>query len=296
MKKESLGQILKLSVESTFTGRLWKWLVGSASTLFGVLLFGKNFLNTSLENSIYFGLIVLGLILLLRFFLYFVINVIKLIHFTYKEAIYGEAIILLRDSFSKVHRLRKLEKIEDKEFIETMVFFCNNLKKIFDKKTKNNCSVSIKVPVKGNVNEATKVFNLCRDSVATKIRDTTSYSSINHTIIGNTAYQKILNNILKGNKEKLHYLNNNIPNSSDYENTSREAYENKLLPYESELVYPLLPHDIDNKSKSYECIGFICIDSKAKNSFDEKYDVALISGVADGIYDTIVLRNQQKDN
>ncbi|WP_426065391.1 hypothetical protein [Flavobacterium sp. DSP2-3-1] len=296
MKKESLGKILLLSWKSTFTGNLWKWLIGSASTLFGLLLLGKNFFNTTVENSIYIGISILLIIFLIRYLLFFSINVIQLIHYTYKESVYGDAIILLRDSFSKIHSLRKFDQIEDKDFIETMVIFCNNLKVIFDKKTKNKCSVSIKVPVKGHVNESTKVINLCRDSVATKIRDTNDYQKLNHTIIGNTAYQKILNNILKENKEQLYYLNNNISFSADYENTSKDSYENGKLPYESELVYPLIPHLWDSKSKNFECIGFICIDCNTKDVFDEKYDVAIISGVADGIYDTITLRNNQKIN
>lgn len=296
MKKESLGKILLLSWKSTFTGNLWKWLIGSASTLFGILLLGKNFFNTTVENSIYIGISILLIIFFIRYLLFFSINVIQLIHYTYKESVYGDAIILLRDSFSKIHSLRKFDQIEDKDFIEAMIIFCNNLKAIFDKKTKNKCSVSIKVPVKGHVNESTKVINLCRDSVATKIRDTNDYQKLNHTIIGNTAYQKILNNILKENKEQLYYLNNNISFSADYENTSKDSYENGKLPYESELVYPLIPHLWDSKSKNFECIGFICIDCNTKDVFDEKYDVAIISGVADGIYDTITLRNNQKIN
>lgn len=296
MNKDSLGKILLASFKATFSGTLWKWLVGSASTLIGILLFGKNFLNTTVEYSILLGIGLLVTLMILRFLLFFAINVLRLIHYTYKETMYGEAIILLRDAFSRVHHLRKLDKIEDKEFISTMTVFCNHLKAIFDKKTKGNCSVSIKVPVKGTVNETTQVINFCRDSVATKVRDTKLYNEISHTIIGNTAYQKVLNSILRGSKEKFHYINNNIPNSKDYENTSVDSYVNKQLPYESELVYPLVPHMWESKVNNYECIGFICVDCNKREVFDDKYDTALISGVADGIYDLITLRNKQKEN
>jgi hypothetical protein len=295
MKLDSLTKLILKTLKDTFSGKLWKWLLGSAGSLFGILLFGKNFLNQPLEISLYIGIGILLGLLILRIILFFIINVIQLLHFHYRESIYGDAIILLRDSFSKVHSLRKCEEIGDNEFTETMVVFCNNLKNIFEKKTKSKCSVSIKVPTKGSINEQSSVRNLCRDSIATKTRDTDLYRKVNHTIIGNTPYQKIVNNILKGNKEKLHYLNNDINANGDYENTSREAYENGILPYSSELVYPLLPFTWDRKTNNYDCIGFICVDCETKNSFDDKYDVGIISGVADGIYDIITLRNAQKE-
>ena len=201
MKLDSLTKLILKTLKDTFSGKLWKWLLGSAGSLFGILLFGKNFLNQPLEISLYIGIGILLGLLILRIILFFIINVIQLLHFHYRESIYGDAIILLRDSFSKVHSLRKCEEIGDNEFTETMVVFCNNLKNIFEKKTKSKCSVSIKVPTKGSINEQSSVRNLCRDSIATKTRDTDLYRKVNHTIIGNTPYQKIVNNILKGNKE-----------------------------------------------------------------------------------------------
>lgn len=295
MKLDSLTKLLIKTLKDTFTGKLWKWLLGSAGSLFGLLQIGKNFFNQPIEISIYIGIGILLGLFIIRLILFFIINVIQLLHYRYRESIYGDAILLLRDSFSKVHSLRKCEEINDTDFTETMVVFCNNLKNIFEKKTKSKCSVSIKVPTKGSINEQSSVKNLCRDSVATKTRDTDLYKKVNHTIIGNTPYQKIVNNILKGNKEKLHYLNNDINANGDYDNTSREAYENGILPYSSELVYPLLPFTWDKKTNNYDCIGFICVDCDTKNSFDDKYDVGIISGVADGIYDIITLRNTQKE-
>lgn len=295
MKRDSLTKLILKTLKDTFTGKLWKWLIGSAGSLFGILLLGKNFLNQPAEISIYIGIAFFIGLLILRLTLFFIINVIQLLHYTYHESIYGDAILILRDSFSKVHSIRKKEIIDDSEFIETMVVFCNNLKGIFEKKTKSKCSVSIKVPSKDSINERSSVQNLCRDSIATMSRDTDLYKKVNHTIIGNTPYQKIVNNILKGNKEKLHYINNDINSNGDYENTSREAYIDAKLPYSSELVYPLLPFTWDKKTNNYDCIGFICVDCESKDSFDDKYDVGIISGVADGIYDIITLRNNQKE-
>lgn len=295
MNVKKIGEILYKSLRDTLTGSLWKWLVGSAGPLFAILLFGKNFLNETVENSIYIGIVFLVSVFILRYLLFLSANIVKWIHFTYKESIYGDAILILRDLFSKIHSLRKKPIIDDREFTEAMVFLCNYLKEIFDKKTKKDCSVSIKVPTKGNINEKTIVLNLCRDSIATKTRDTDTYNKVEHTIIGNTAYHKIVNNILKGHKDKLFYINNDINSNGDYENTSREAYPNGKLPYCSELVYPIIPYTWDKTSNNFDCIGFICIDCNYKNAFDNKYDVGIISGVADGIYDLITIRNNQKN-
>ena len=289
-------ELLWISFLQAIKGAIWKWLVGSASTLFGLLLFAKNFLEKSVANSFKYGIIFVLVIFVSRLILFFSINVVKHLHFVYKESIYGDAIIILRDSFSKVHYLRKKGKIDDEEFMEVMVVFCNNLKKIFDKKTKKQCSVSIKVPVKGPVNSSATVHNLCRDSIATKTRDTDDYKRTNHTIIGNTAFQKIVNNIFKGNKENFFYLNNDINSAKDYENTSKDAYPENKLPYVSELVCPIIPHTWEKGTSSYECIGFICVDCEDKDVFDNKYDVAIMSGVADGIYDLITFRNSSKEN
>lgn len=295
MNIKHIGELLYKSLKDTLTGRLWKWLLGSAGPLLGILLIGKNFLNQTVEYSIYIGVLFLICVFVVRYILFLSANIVKLIHFTYRESIYGNAILLLRDSFSKIHSLRKKTTIDDREFIEAMVFFCNNLKEIFDKKTKKACSVSIKVPTKGSINENTIVMNLCRDSVATKIRDTESYKRVEHTIIGNTPYHKIVNNILKGHKDRLFYINNDINAYDEYDNTSRDAYPYGALPYCSELVYPLIPYNWDKTVNNYDCIGFICVDCNTKNGFDNKYDVGIISGVADGIYDLITLRNNQKE-
>ncbi len=295
MSIRKIGAILYQSLLDTLTGQLWKWLIGGSGSLFGILLFAKNFLNKTIEKSIHIGIVILVSVFVIRYFLFLSANIIKWAHFRYKESIYGNTICILRDSFSKIHSLKRKTVIDDKEFIEVMVYLCNNLKKIFDEKTKKECSVSIKVPTKGSIKEQTVVLNLCRDSIASKIRDTESYRKVEHTIIGNTAYHKILNNILKGNKDKLFYINNDINSNSDYENTSREAYLNGVLPYSSELVYPIIPYSWDRNTNNSDCMGFICVDCNSKNAFDDKYDVAIISGVADVIYDLITLRNNQKE-
>lgn len=211
----------------------------------------------------------------------------------YVDSIWGVAIIELKDAYSEIHFLRKKEEISDIEFMKTMILFCDTLKRIFDRKTKSNCCVSIKVPVSlGTSLETLELKNLCRDSFH-KTRDTEQYKSISHTIIGNTAYTKIVNKLLRGNQKHLAYINNDIHHSSEYENTSKECYENGILPYQSELVFPIVPIK-GNENERRNLMGFICIDCNAPNKFDEKrYDIPMIEGIADGIFDIFVKRNAQ---
>ncbi len=300
MRLRDIARLFILSVKDSFKGKLWKWLMGGTGSLFALFLFGKNFLNTSAVVSITIGAIIIFALYLIRLVLIFMKNVINHYHFLYVDSIYGEAIVLLKNAFAKIHRLRKLDTISDEVFLDAVLTMCENLKKYFDKKTKSICSVSIKVPLSKtsisissgkHISSSESVRNLCRDTISAKIRNTDLYNATNHTILGNTAYQKVVLNVLNGDSSKFYYINNDIDSSRDYENTSRAAYPNGQLFYKSELVYPLVPALMPS-DKNFELAGFLTIDCTVKNKFDEKYDVAIVEGVADGLYDVIMKRNQ----
>ncbi|MBY0482137.1 MAG: hypothetical protein K2Q21_12325 [Chitinophagaceae bacterium] len=282
-------KILGRSFLGAFNWKVWKWLIGSISTLFAVLKFGKDFFELNPEKSVVIGFIALVILFLFRFGLIFIKESLKYFHEIYTNSVYGEAIIILKDSFAQAHAYRKTPGHQDTEFMSAMLLFCNNLKTIYDEVTKSNCGVSIKVPIGDNkVDEKTVLVNLTRD-INHQDRDTKLYSGVKHTIIGNTAFSSSFNKFMLGQKEK-HFINNNINASTNYDNTSRQCYDSGKLPYESELVHPIVPiKNVD--SKNLNCHGFICIDSNKKNVFNGKYDIAIIEGVADGLYDIISLRN-----
>ncbi len=239
------------------------------------------------------GVISLITLWLFRFLYLLCEALIKYCHNTFIDSIWGDAIVELKNAYAEIHSLRKKENINDEEFIRIMVNLCDTLKKIFDKKTKAECCVSIKVPISSGENlMSLELCNLCRDSShKSKSRDTEIYKQIKHRIIGNTAYSIIVNKILRGNQKHLAYVNNNIAGSSDYENTSKDAYPNGTFPYNSELVYPIVPIK-GNETNDRALKGFICIDCNESNKFDEnRYDIPLVQGVADGIYDLFTRRN-----
>lgn len=286
-------KIISTSVKEALKGKIWRFFVGSFPAIGYLLTFGVEHLDTTYRYSFLIAGVFVASLVVIRVLFFIIRNTFKVLNYIRREVVYGEAIVLLKNSFSLTHNYRKIPGHNDKEFMKTMMSFCNNLKKIFDKKTKGECSVSIKVPLRSEkVSENTSMFNLCRDFKHYQIRNTEHYRKTNHSIIGNTAFQKTLNNVLKHNKIK-HYLNNSISKTKDYENTSRDCLPDGKLCYESELVYPIIPI-INTDPKNIECRGFICVDCTLPNVFNEDYDVAILEGVADGIYDLITERNKNK--
>ncbi len=275
-------KILLQSIQS----KCLKWFIPTSFCgCAGFFLLGKNFWDLCIWDSVLLGIFIIIGIFILIFLWYGAKEFGKYIHNIYVDSIWGYAIIELKNAYSEIHFLRKQDNISPEEFISVMINFCNILKKIFDKKTNANCCVSIKVPISNGENlEALELSNLCRDSDHQN-RDTDQYKKIKHRIIGNTAFSKIVNKILKGNQKHLAYVNNDISKSLDYENTSIECYIDKILPYNSELVYPIVPIK-GNELYQNNLKGFICIDCNKPNKFDEnRYDIPMVEGVADGIYD-----------
>lgn len=279
-------------VESTTQWKLWKFIIPTDIIgIFAFLSLGEDFFGLSQTKSVIWGCVIIIGIWFIRFLFLSCKYLIKYWHNIYVDSIWGDAIIKLKDAYSEINYLRKQEDISNEDFIGVMITFCDTLKKIFDKKTNANCCVSIKVPISvGESLESLELRNLCRDS-SHRNRDTDQYRSIRHRIIGNTAYSLIVDNILKGNQKRLAYINNDIPNSSNYINTSIECYTDGILPYSSELVYPIVPIK-GNETNQKDLKGFICIDCNKPNKFDEnRYDIPMVQCIADGIYDIFAQRN-----
>lgn len=286
--------ILIESIKEAMRWKVWKWLLtGSLGTALSYFQLGKNFLGFDLKCSLVFAAGFIVILFIARLVLIFFIKVSKYYHEVYKNSTYGEAIVILKESFARIHRYRKTPGHQDAEFISAMITICDNLKKIYDKITNSECSVSLKVPLSDNkVDEKTVLMNLTRDRAHNK-RDTDTYKNIKHTLIGNTAFFTSFSKVIKNSPEK-YYINNQVNKTENYLNTSKDCYEDGIFPYNSELVHPIVPAFAEDDSKNYDCHGFICIDSTKGNAFNGKYDAAIIEGVVDGIYDIISERNNYK--
>lgn len=273
--------------------RLWQFLFSGFGSTLTFFLLGKNFMNMPLLKSVAFSGIITILIFAVLVGWYMIKDLVCRFWLHRSGNVWGMAIVSLKDAYADIHDLRKQDNVTDEQLLSVMTNLCDKLKEIFDNKTKADCSVSIKVPISKVDNPRDmEVRNLCRDSQHYG-RDTERYQQAHHTVQGNTAYLEVVNKILD-NETDLAYVNKNINNTPTYHNTSKDCYNNGLLDYNSELVYPILP--IRRDGHDYRLFGFICADCKRPDAFEEKgLEVDMIQGVADGIYDIIEKRiNQQQ--
>ena len=101
----------------------------------------------------------------------------------------------------------------------------------------------------------------------------------------------------------MYFLSNDLLSLEDYENSSfllfpdfnkeTRADESKRrknwpLKYKSELVVSLTPLEKESRT-DYPILGFLCVDCELekKEVFNSYYDVPLLLGVSDGLYDFI---------
>ena len=212
-------------------------------------------------------------------------NLLRYIHNTFVDSLYGKVITSLTELNLQLKELIRGESIDDDSLMKVLKKICNELKQFFDDKTSAKCGVSIKVTLsKDKEITSWKFRNLCRDDKNT-CRDTEEYLRTEHTVVGNTPYQHVVNQLIR-HSTKVAYINNNIPEAKDYLNTSK-INEETVLPYKSEIVYPIMPLK-RGETDSVMC-GFICVDCDKIEKFDEKrYDVPVIESIIDNLYELLI--------
>ncbi|MBE6234680.1 MAG: hypothetical protein E7112_00420 [Bacteroidales bacterium] len=290
--------VISNAFKDTVQFKIWKYLIGGVGPIVAVLTIGQKFFNLTILQSSTYGILGVIACFFAIFMWYFLTYTSAYVHNCFVDSIWGDAIKILLKPYSEVHKLERKEEVDDADFMSVLILFCNSLKKIFDKKTKGNTSVSIKVLVSKDTITATnyqdvlEFKNLCRDTEHND-RNTEAYKSIKHTLLQNTPYIVSVTNLMRNN-DNYGYINNNIPDSKHYFNSSKGAHKNGVLPYKSELVYPIVPASRDHNTENdfSDLVGFICIDCDKINVFDEdRYDIPVIKGVADELYNIIYAMN-----
>ena len=290
--------VISNAFKDTVQFKIWKYLIGGVGPIVAVLTIGQKFFNLTILQSSTYGILGVIACFFAIFMWYLLTYTCAYVHNCFVDSIWGDAIKILLKPYSEVHKLERKEEVDDADFMSVLILFCNSLKKIFDKKTKGNTSVSIKVLVSKDTITATnyqdvlEFKNLCRDTEHND-RNTEAYKSIKHTLLQNTPYIVSVTNLMRNN-DNYGYINNNIPDSKHYFNSSKGAHKNGVLPYKSELVYPIVPASRDHNTENdfSDLVGFICIDCDKINVFDEdRYDIPVIKGVADELYNIIYAMN-----
>lgn len=276
--KEALKQIL-----------LTKFIFGSIGSLLAAFYLPKSVFGCSDMDSIIYSLVV--------FLIWYIIVFAYRLWENYKvwfsnhyfDNIWGEGIILLKT----VNDEREMVLNKQQSPHKAIKKVCNELKKYYDKKTKQICSVSVKVPKDPEaLLEDMIVENICRDDSSAKIRNTEAYYSQVHQLFGNTAYNTIVSKMYK-KKHKAFYLNNHVDKDDNYETTSWDAYSETGLPYKSEFVFPITNLPIELTKGPSEICGFLCIDCKEENAFqDDRYSVQLMKCIASNLNSIIVSINE----
>ena len=100
-------------------------------------------------------------------------------------------------------------------------------------------------------------------------------------------------------------MSNQLPFLFDYKNSSLELYDDYAdekaffpfkvflrywrwpLPYKSSIVVPICPGISTERSKE-TLLGFLCVDSPRLFAFKREFDVDIMNGVADGLYNVIL--------
>jgi hypothetical protein len=305
--------------------KVWNYISGSISSLLAVSLYVKNVTDgpgkADILYSIISGILFYVIIFILLFLFSFYLTLKDKLYYKYitqkieestlnsNENIqelnkyFTKSIKLLNQIFIKVHNFKNkynnsavikidTEKDINDDFIEVLYDLCVNLKEVFETFNSSTAySVSVKIPVNFDANsdvivdEKSSLQTICRDPNS-KERETPFYVQTAHSILGNTAFTKCLNNTIT-RKKIQYYINNNIQISEDYTNTSAINGDLNTLSYKSELVFPLISYS----NNIYTCKGFICCDCSEKNGFKNDLFVEIIQGICDGIYDFFILKD-----
>lgn len=219
-----------------------------------------------------------------------------------KKAKIADSLDNLNTAFSAIHSTTRNQSSPE-TILNSFHTLCNQVAGVFKVYTGSDCSVCIKIfstpPRKRGGTTNVAVTTLCRDSVHSD-RDLSIDNDFKHKVIKNTDFISILENMGKATGQK--FLCNNLPLLKGYKNTSFPHYSNNYtekglpdemvdserqrqwpLPYKSSLVVP-----IDLKSSSTETfIGYLCVDSPDIETFDSDICYKLLSGISEGIYDSL---------
>lgn len=168
--------------------------------------------------------------------------------------------------------------------------------------TATRCSVCIKViqsdpSTRAGAKIRPKVATLCRDSNSLKREKSSIAGNIDHWIDQNTDFE----DLHKGaGTPRWYFFSNYLPGRWDYKNSSFEIYGMPwnaggipivssvirdlkwTLPYKSTIVVPIVPETrVDEQNRGLS--GYLCVDSRSRGAFSRRYDVDLMTGVADSL-------------
>lgn len=167
----------------------------------------------------------------------------------------------------------------------------------------NDFSVCVKLVNGKEITRGSSVRTFVRDSK--NVGRNYEENGSTHLIENNTSYSEIVKKMSKGQGGRC-FISNDLPQLKGYLNTTFPIYgqdeyndaltpeernNNWQLPYKSTIVTGIYPNQKQYYKDKY-LIGFLCVDSNQIDIFDKKHDPLILTGVADGIYNTLKSFNQ----
>lgn len=274
-------------------------LIGTLGSLASIIALSVFFNQLSTEGWI--AVVFMGLLCV-----YFVVYNFWLVTRYRKKTKYADAYGAINIGFSHLHRLRRVENPSLGQILPALEKLCDEVSNAFGRIYGSKIGVCIKFIV--NDNGRPRCQTLVRDSNSNaQSRKSGSQDTIKHWIDANSDFEFIYNNFDNDNEETSYYIEQHLPTCRDYKNTRLktgwkprsfflcpERYGRKWnwpLQYKSTLIVPIVPLIANDQSQ--EAIrGFLCADSPSEGIFNKFYDVDIMKGVADGIYNQIDLIHQ----
>lgn len=222
-----------------------------------------------------------------------------------KKSKYADMYSEINIGFSHLHQLRRIDDSKpDEEKVNLikvgLTNLCDRVSNAFVRIYGSNIGVCIKIIV--NDNDRPRCETLIRDNLSQTKGRKTGEEETKHWIDGNSDFEFIYKNFEDDNVDTSFYHQQHLPNCMDYKNTRLQSnwvpkthwfYPMKFarkrnwpLNYKSTLVVPIVPLIANSQSQS-AIRGFLCVDSPHEGIFNKKYDVDIMKGLADGIYNQI---------
>ncbi len=232
----------------------------------------------------------------------------RVTHSLERNARYADIIPMLNIAFQQLHNAIRRDHANKLMYHEYFESCCQSLEKVFSKVTGVDCHVCIKMTsfpndqIPSPTKAEKRVTNLqvrtyCRSLHLSNKRIQIDHQEVSHLITENTDFEDIF--MKKGEC----FFCNDLAEKDEYKNSSVKlknhgSYvvfpkgtpldhkrDNWPLPYRATIVAPIVPI-VKETSEERIILGLLCVDSKEPNVFNEELDTHIMTGCADGIYNS----------
>jgi hypothetical protein len=219
-----------------------------------------------------------------------------------RKSRYAEVVSSLNRIFFDIQAVARKTDVTSDEIRLTCISVVNTLASLLSLITATRCSVCIKV-IEGRPGHRDsairyKVVAFCRDNISAT-RD--SGQSVDHWIDQNTDFEDVLK---AAGTPLACFFANYLPWMRGYKNSSFQVYGLPFdvpipmlsdvvrnitwkLPYRSTIVAPITPSPQQATSSEHALSGYLCVDSRSLGAFRRRFDVDVVTGVANCLYDVV---------